>query len=104
MSQITEYRKTYGIVATRTLSEDEAKKYKGLEELPNDITRKKEEYGSDTYQQTIIRAKDHKERMEYLKYKELDMIKTIKGCVVFFTVLTVMSLVIGVVSFLIARS
>ena len=32
---------------------------------------------------------------EYLTYKKLHMLRTIKNCVVFFTVLTILSLVLG---------
>lgn len=35
---------------------------------------------------------------EYLRYKELKMLRTIKNCVVFFTTLAVISLVCGAIS------
>ena len=35
---------------------------------------------------------------EYLRYKELKMLRTIKNCVVFFTTLAVISLVCGALS------
>ena len=35
------------------------------------------------------------EILEYLTYKKLDLIRTIKNCIVFFTVLTVLSIILS---------
>lgn len=43
-------------------------------------------YETDLSQQEIL---------EYLTYKKLDFIRTIKNCIVFFTVLTVISLILS---------
>lgn len=40
------------------------------------------------------------ERMEYLTYKQLDLLRTIKNCVVFFTVLAVIGMAIALISLL----
>ena len=37
------------------------------------------------------------ELTEYLTYKKLDMLRTIKNCIVFFTVLTVISLTLAII-------
>lgn len=82
-------------------SKEENKKFKELlkqgQELPNGIYRYKTENGEELdlfytiHKPTELNSED---RMEYILLKQFQQMKTIKNCVLFFTVLTVISLVI----------
>lgn len=89
-------------------SKEENKKYaqilKDGEALPKGVFEYS--YGdgttSTTEFYTIYKTDLNQEEIdEYLKFKQLKFIKTIKNCVVFFTVLTVLSIIAG---FIIAAS
>ena len=98
--QLDEYRLKYDLYDQRLCTSEENKAYRELlkqgEKLPEDV------YPLDT-----ARLSDEKEFCEllhseltdaeiteYLTYKKLDMLKTIKNCIVFFTVLTVIALIL----------
>ena len=82
-------------------SKEDNKKYKQMlkngETLPNGVFEYK--YGLDN-EGTGAFYTIHKpeltpeERLEYITFKQLKMLNTIKNCVVFFTTLTVISMVI----------
>ncbi|MBO4868354.1 MAG: hypothetical protein J5585_01445 [Clostridia bacterium] len=73
---------------------------KNGESLPNGVYQYKDPT-TEEYIQSFYTVWDPEltdaEKQEYIKYKELLHIKTIKNCVVFFTVLTIISLVATVV-------
>ena len=83
-------------------SKEDNKKYKQLlknnEPLPNGVY----EYKSDVNPNegtgafyTIYQPKlTQEEKLEYIAFKQLKMITIIKNCIVFFTVLTVISIII----------
>lgn len=81
-------------------SSKDNKKYTKLlennEPLPDEVYEYKMENGEGTgtfytvYQSELTQE----EKFEYITFKQLKMINTIKNCVVFFTALTVISLVI----------
>ena len=81
-------------------SREDNKKYNQLlknnEPLPNGVYEYKMETGERTgtfytvYQPELTQE----EKLEYITLKQLKMISTIKNCVVFFTALTVISMVI----------
>lgn len=82
-------------------SKEDNEKFKELlesgEELPDGICRYKTETGEEIDQfYTIYKPTElnSDERMEYILLKQFQQIKAIKNCVLFFTVLTVISLVI----------
>ena len=82
-------------------SKEENKKFKELlkqgQDLPNGVYRYKTETGEELAQFYTIHKPTElssEERMEYILLKQFQQIKTIKNCVLFFTVLTVISLVI----------
>ncbi len=81
-------------------SREDNKKYNQLiknnESLPDGVYEYKMETGDGTgtfytvYQPELTQE----EKIEYITFKQLKMISTIKNCVVFFTVLTVISMII----------
>ena len=92
-----------GILQEVDCSYEENEKYRNLlqknEPLPNGILRRNPggsvEYASFYKVERTALSKD--ELAEYLQYKQLESIITIKKCVVFFTVLTVISLVCSLI-------
>ena len=68
--------------------------------MPWDIRCKENDYEPESSDFFRITKTDmtEEEIAEYLRYKELKMLRTIKNCVVFFTTLAVISLVCGALS------
>ena len=99
--KLTEYRYEYDLLQKIPFSKAENKVYKALlkagQPLPEGVYRYKNVDGNelDQFYTIYAAAMDDKQVMEYLTYKKLDMLRTIKNCVVFFTVLAVISLVCG---------
>ena len=101
--QIEEYRLKYDLYDHTLCTKEENKEYNDLleqgESLPEDV------YPIDSYWSILKNGKNseflklirpeltQEEITEYLMYKKLDILKTIKNCVVFFTVLAVISLI-----------
>ena len=93
-----------GILREVDCSYEENEKYRKLlqenKPLPKDILCRYPdgpvEYASFYKVERTVLSKD--ELSEYLQYKQLKSIITIKKCVVFFTVLTVISLACGLIS------
>ena len=102
--QIEEYRLKYDLYDHTLCTKEENKEYNDLleqgESLPEDV------YPIDSYWSILKNGKNSEflklirpdvtqaDVMEYLMYKKLDMLNTIKNCVVFFTVLAVISLIL----------
>ena len=92
-----------GVLQGVDCSYEENKKYRELlqenKPLPNGILRRDPdgsvEYASFYKVERTALSKD--ELSEYLQYKQLKSIITIKNCVVFFTVLTVISLTLSLI-------
>ena len=93
-----------GILQEVDCSYEENVKYRKLlqenEPLPNGILRRDSdgsvEYASFYKVERTALPKD--ELAEYLQYKQLKSLITIKNCVVFFTVLTAISLAFGLIA------
>lgn len=66
--------------------------------LPDDIFLEDPCESFETFYKIKNNDLSKEELYEYLQYKKLKHLKTIKNCVVFFTVLTAISLVIGFIS------
>lgn len=101
-------RYKYDIYEKEWCSDEDNEKYSKIvengEELPENI------YSTGLYNDIFYKLKDcgfsYEEKMEYLKYKELnileeqsDKLNTIKKCAIFFVVLTAISLLITFISF-----
>ena len=101
---LDEYRLKYELYDHIECTKEENEEYKSLSEqgksLPEDI------YPIDSYW-TLLKSGANSEFlrllrydlteaeiMELLMYKKLDMLRTIRNCVVFFTALTVISLIL----------
>ena len=95
----------YGLYQIESCSEEDNAKYASMaqkgEPLPKNVRRYKNTV-TDQYVDQFYYLKDSKltdsERQEYLRYLELDRLNTIKNCLLFFTVLTVISLIIGFIA------
>ena len=94
------YKFEYDLLQKIPCSKQENKEYlqllKNGETIPENIYRYKSSNGIPLDEFYTIYEPDltDEEIQEYLTYKQLEMLKTIKQCIVFFTVLTVVSLLI----------
>ena len=95
----------YGFLKVINCSHQEnlqyAKNKKNGESLPENVRQYKDTQ-TDQYVDEFYYLNDTKlsdaEKQEYLKYIELDRLDTIKKCLIFFTVLTVIFLIIGLIA------
>ena len=96
----------YGFYQIESCSEEDNAKYASMtqngEPLPKNVRQYKNTV-TDQYVDQFYYLNDTKlsdaEKQEYLKYIELDRLDTIKKCLIFFTVLTVISLILGFIVF-----
>lgn len=105
-NSLKDLRHEFHIAERRPCSEEETQKYtqfiKEGQSLPENITASKE-YGMGgevIYHFYISDQSDlsHEELYEYIMLKQLQNIRTIKNCVVFFTALSIISLLISLIS------
>lgn len=80
-------------------SKEDTKKYKAMlknnEPLPEGIYQQRDSTSGDLIFYTIYKSElSEEEKQEYIQLKKTSYIETIKNCAIFFTVLTVISLVI----------
>lgn len=102
--QLRNYKLQFGLLQKIPCSVEENKEYTQLQKdgkpLPEGIF--KYEYANDTTHDDFyaIAAPDltAKELDEYLTYKKLSLLRTIKNCMVFFTVLTIIYLVVSFIT------
>ena len=97
---LDKYRVEYGLTKAIACPPEENEEYRKLKEEGKSLPEGIEEY-TDTpgsfyrlHEEEITEA----ERKEYLTYKKLGILGTIKGCFVFFTLLMVISLICSLVS------
>ena len=89
-------------------SKDDNKKYKELEKnglpLPEGVyPYRTVDNGESLYQYYTVYIPENfsaEERFEYILLKQFELIKTIKNCVLFFAILTIISIVITLIAFL----
>lgn len=100
--RLNSYKYEFDLLQKVECSKEECAKYKEMVEnnqpLPEGVHRYTYENGEVSHElfYTVYKPDlSDAEINEYLTYKQLGYIKTIKNCVVFFTVLTVISLVLG---------
>ena len=99
--ELDRYRLKYDLYEKALCSQKENQEYKDLlkqgKRLPEDIYPVGDFNDSEFYR--LVRPELTQEEIaEYLMYKKLDMLKTIKNCIVFFTVL----MIIGIFLFVLA--
>ena len=96
---LNQLRVAMGFARWENCSDEENKAYSEMlkkgEQLPDGIEQRIDGSGfkTDTFYSLKDTGLSDTEKQEYIMYKQLQNIKTIKGCVVFFTVLTVISLI-----------
>lgn len=97
--ELDNYRLEYDLYEKVLCTQKESEEYKDLlkqgKRLPEDV-RTNDDWRNvnDSEFYRLVRPNLTQEEItEYLMYKKLNMLKTIKNCVVFFTVLAVISLI-----------
>ena len=105
--KLNSYKLTYGLLHKKECTAEETKRYKRIVNekgiLPSNVFPyyDYEHEGEVTGFYRIVPADLTEEEIsEYLKFKKLDMIQTIKNCVLFFTIMTVISIVASIIFFL----
>jgi hypothetical protein len=97
-SELEEYRKEFGIVQYEPCSNKDDKKYsKMIKEgfdLPNGIIQDNSGYGFRKISYTDLSDIELEQLMKYRKWMYL---KTIKNCAVYFTVISVLGLILLVI-------
>ena len=100
--ELERHKFEFGLKQQILCSKEESKVYHNLlkngEPLPEGVRRVVYESGelSTTEFFTVYEADlSDAEIQEYLTYKQLSMIKTIKKCAMFFTTLTIISIIVG---------
>ena len=97
--QLHSYKAQFDLIQKIPCTKEENKVYTKLvkegKSLPDGIYRYLYEAEEDIYDFYSVYEPEltEQETMQYLAYKKLELLRTIKNCVVFFTVLTVISLV-----------
>ena len=102
--QLDEYRLKYDLYDQRLCTDEENEEYRKLlkqgENLPEDIypidasLEDMNITGKTKFLELLRTELTQAEIMEYLTYQKLDILATIRNCVVFFTALTVISLIL----------
>ena len=95
--QLTQFRYDHGLIQQIECSKEDRKAYKELlkngGKLPDGVFESDDDPG---YFYTIYKADlSHNELEEYLSYKKIRLLKSIKDCAVFFVVLTVIALILA---------
>jgi len=95
--ELRSYKFDFDLLQKIPCTRQENKEYKQLREkgeLPKGVYEYQYEGGTDSGEFYTIYEPEltPEEIAEYLTYKKLSLLKTIKNCVVFFTVLTIISL------------
>ena len=105
-ARLEEYRQSFGLRQKIFCSIKENKEYLKLVKsggsLPDGIYRSVWESGMESDEFYMVDEPELTEAQlhEYLTYKQLDMIRTIKNCVVFFTTITVIGMVLAFLAFI----
>ena len=108
-TELMQLRREFGALQAVNCSAEENEEYRKLlhqkKPLPNGVYQRSEKlnindaelYGNVTFVKLCKSDITDEELREYFTYRKLAYLKTIKQCVVFFTVLTVISLVCGLI-------
>lgn len=96
---LADLRRKYSLLKYRDCTPEETEKYKNMPEIPDDV--KKIDPWEEGNRQTIYRreteepAADYEERIEYLLLKQTESLNSIRKMLIFFVVLTCISLIGG---------
>ena len=99
--QLAQFRYDHGLIQQIECSKADRKAYlellKSGGKLPNGVFQSDEDHGEVLFY-TIYKADLSKDELEeYLSYKKIRLLKSIKDCAVFFVVLTVIALVLALI-------
>lgn len=89
------------IITESACNQLESKKYLGFKnsEFPDDITIIYDNNDNKHFYKYNIPLLSQEEIKEYIYYKKLNQLKTIRSCVLFFTICVVIGIVLKIVSF-----
>lgn len=98
--ELLAYRLEFGVVDKKQCTQEENKLYSELLKEGKPLPKGVFKYVDlDNWFYTVEGDElNDAEKSEYLAYKQLNMLKTIKNCVLFFTVLAGIGLVFGIIS------
>ena len=96
--ELSSYEKEFGFVQEIECSPEEQKKFDQMfldhEELPPDIIWYEINY-SKVFFRVHREIVTEEEKQKYLQYKQLSYIKTIRNCVLFFTALMIIAIIVA---------
>lgn len=100
-NELEKYRIKHGLISKKPCTSKECSEYEKIlaqgGTLPKDIFKETSIRYDDSEEYMFYHISEtqltESEIMEYLAYKKLDMIETIKKCIVFFTVIVIIDLV-----------
>ena len=102
--ELNEHRQRWNLLQKIPCSEQEEREFEALlkagESLPEGVLyQKNDEYSETEYSfYTIYKPELTQEELtEYLTYKKLSLLNMIKNCVVFFTILTIVSIIAAII-------
>lgn len=106
--ELNNLRIEYGTFSKKECDSEISKEYEKIlaeekndENIPNNVTYEFDyNSGKHIFYSGIETKLTQNEIYEYIKYKELGFIKTIKNCILFFTTCFVISLVLDLILFL----
>ena len=94
--ELREYKLAFGLLQKNLCTREENERYKQLlengETLPDGVYEPSY-YGEVDFYTVSEADLTEAEIREYLTYKQLDLLKTVRNCAVFFTVLTIIGMV-----------
>ena len=98
--EFNEMRLENGLFKRKKVSNEDYKKYQELidsgKELPNNI--KYDIYMGGFYEKELKTNFTEKEIFEYIGYKQIKLLSTIKNCVLFFVVCYILSLIFQIIA------
>ncbi|MCC8192601.1 MAG: hypothetical protein LIO41_06160 [Ruminococcus sp.] len=103
-AQLDSYKFEFGLLQKVPCSKEDNNKYQNLQKngggLPVGVYSYSngDVFENDTFYTVYEPYLTETEKQDYLTLKKLNMIKTIKNCAIFFTVLAVISLICGFLS------
>ena len=96
--ELRSYKFEFGLLQKIPCSQQENKEYRKLLEdggtLPEGVYTYDDDILTGEFYTVLETDLTESEKNEYLTYKKLNLIKTIKNCVLFFTILTIIAMIV----------
>ncbi len=97
--ELFEYALEYGLYQKIPCSKEENREYRKLlkegKALPDGVYLYEFDNGDSEFYTVYVPEMTEQEINQYLTYKKLDLLSTIKNCVVFFTVITIIGMMVA---------